>query len=171
MREASAQRRPDSHGATDLDIFEPESQGPIIRRLFHLFTTAPEAAFSKVKPGWFDVAFNSGEAWSLLDELLCLDDDSKAIHARKDEVGRLDLGPILGFDEPPLRLTIDRRSKQLCRYKFIVRGLRGHGPAMETWPSLSTAQVEEDRRATTTKGAALRLVARIAAKAGKDEMS
>jgi hypothetical protein len=121
----------------DSDGMSPEGRDQAVRQLYAAFTSAPSSQITNGNSwkGWLECTPGTSNG-QLLEDLVDFDGDPRAQHGEMEDLRRLDLSTILGFETPRLRLLVRRRSAKWLA-KFEEQGVpRGRGRKREDLPPL-----------------------------------
>jgi len=150
-------------GELNSDGLSPEGEAAAVRLLYDAFRNAPASQITggtKWK-GWIECTPGTANG-HLLEDLVDLDGDSKSRFSETEELKRIDLSHVLGFEVPRLRLMVHRRNSRWLA-KFEELGvLRGKGCERKDLPPLgppcsreesNLAHSEPSTSATSATGA------------------
>lgn len=111
----------------ELDDVSAVARAAILRTTFEYWRTAPSIAFyrgSGHDRDWLDLA-NAEQVRTALEEIVDLGENANAAiqWGQFEDLRKVDLAPILGFETPVLELVMRRRSARLL-VKFVQRGVQ-----------------------------------------------
>ena len=121
----------------DSDGMSPDGRDEAVRQLYAAFTNARPSQITQGNSwkGWLECTPGTPNG-QLLEDLVDFDGDPRAQHGETEDLKRLDLPGILGFETPRLRLLVRRRSAKWL-VKFEEQGVpRGRGCKREDLPPL-----------------------------------
>ncbi len=125
-------------GIEHLDLQEDEAGiNAGICALYEHYRTAPdkEITTGNRQHGWLDASV-SRPAHGLVADLIDVEGDKRAIIAETEDLKRRKLGPILGFDDPQLKLSIRKRGAQWLVKFLETRVARGRERTRSELPPL-----------------------------------
>ncbi len=136
----------------DSDGMSPEGRDEAVRQLYMAFRNAPISQITKGTSwkGWLECAPGTPNG-QLLGELVDYNGDSRAQYGEMEDLKRLDLSEILGFETPRVRLLVRQRGAKWL-VKFEEQGVpRGRGCKREDLPPISSS-TESSGNSTKSQG-------------------
>ena len=123
----------------DSDGMSPEGRDEAVRQLYMAFRNAPTSQITKGSSwkGWLECVPGTPNG-QILGELVDYYGDSRAQYGEMEDLKRMDLSEVLGFEMPRVRLLVRQRGAKWL-VKFEEQGVpRGRGCKREELPPIGT---------------------------------